>query len=162
MHIGICLLAGVVLCAIALSEPLSETSQRAKTGIMHILCLQQDGVSSKHLLTAQSVKILEDLVAVVMQSENRFILGKTGRTCSPRPRNGLGRALIHGCNTMPSIRDSPSGFNTTLVDDADNNLKAHETFLDPLQKGKRYFAEAIYAAGLEVYYYRGDTATEIP
>lgn len=60
MHIGICLFtAGVVLCAIALPEFLSKTSQKAKIGIIHIIRLQKNGVSSQYLLSAQSVKILK-------------------------------------------------------------------------------------------------------
>jgi uncharacterized protein YpuA (DUF1002 family) len=37
MHVGICLFtAGVVLCAFAISEPLSATAEAAKKGIMSI------------------------------------------------------------------------------------------------------------------------------
>lgn len=76
MHLGLCLFtSGVVLCALALIEPLSTTSQKAKAGIMQIIRLQRERVSNKHVLSSQSVKILEDLVAVIMQAEHRTILG---------------------------------------------------------------------------------------
>ena len=76
MHIGICLFtSGVVLCALSLMEPLSITSQKAKAGIMQIIRLQKERVSKHHVLSLQSVKILEDLVNVVLQAEQRTILG---------------------------------------------------------------------------------------
>lgn len=82
MHIGICLFtAGVVLCAFAISEPLSATSEAAKKGVMNILRFQHDNVLDGRLLSAQSVKILEDLVTAVLRSEQRFIHGD--KTASP-------------------------------------------------------------------------------
>lgn len=151
MHVGICLFtAGVVLCAIALSEPLSDTSQKAKTGIMHILRLQQDGFSSQHLLSAQSVKILEDLVAAVMQSENRFILGRAGMSRSPGSSSYLRRPSSRGNNTASSIRDSPGIFHPTLVDDASNASRPVEAegFLGPLQEGKRSFVQPTFSRSI--------------
>ncbi|RDH31280.1 hypothetical protein BDQ94DRAFT_180368 [Aspergillus welwitschiae] len=86
MHIGICLFtAGVVLCAIALAQPLSVASQKAKEGVMRILRLQEDSVSSQHLLSIQSVQILRDLVTVVMRSEERVILGHGSSSIPERP-----------------------------------------------------------------------------
>jgi hypothetical protein len=88
MHIGICLFtAGVVLCAIALAQPLSTASQKAKTGVMRILRLQEDSISSRHLLSVQSVRILRDLVTVVMRSEERAILGDPSVPISPIPES---------------------------------------------------------------------------
>lgn len=76
MHVGICLFtAGVVLCAFAISEPLSATSEAAKNGVMDILRFQHDPILNEHLLSAQSVKILEDLVTVLLRSEHRVIRG---------------------------------------------------------------------------------------
>lgn len=76
MHVGICLFtAGVVLCAFAISEPLSATSEAAKNGVMNILRFQHDPILNEHLLSAQSVKILEDLVTVLLRSEHRVIRG---------------------------------------------------------------------------------------
>lgn len=76
MHVGICLFtAGVVLCAFAISEPLSATSEAAKNGVMNILRFQHDPILNEHLLSAQSVKILEDLVTVLLRSEHSLIRG---------------------------------------------------------------------------------------
>ncbi|OQE16103.1 hypothetical protein PENSTE_c025G08537 [Penicillium steckii] len=76
MHVGICLFtAGVVLCSFAISEPLSATSEAAKNGVTNILRFQHDPLLNQHLLSAQSVRILEDLVKVLMHSEQSFIVG---------------------------------------------------------------------------------------
>lgn len=86
MHIGICLFtSGVVLCAMALAYPLSTVSQKAKEGVMHILRLQQDSISSQHLLSVQSMQILRDLVTVVMSSEERAILGHSSAPATSLP-----------------------------------------------------------------------------
>ncbi|RJE22616.1 hypothetical protein PHISCL_05039 [Aspergillus sclerotialis] len=124
MHVGICLFtAGVVLCAICLSQPLSIISQRAKTGIMAILRLHRDSFSAQHILSAQSVRILEDSVAAVMQFEQHFILG------NPRPR------LV---NTQPgssSKGDVVGSTNQNSFQVADNSQPAEsEAFLAPLQE----------------------------
>ncbi|OGM48681.1 hypothetical protein ABOM_001969 [Aspergillus bombycis] len=88
MHIGICLFtSGVVLCALSLMDPLSTTSQKAKAGIMQIIRLQKERVSKQHVLSLQSVKILEDLVNVVMQAEQRTILGDPIPTSISTPRS---------------------------------------------------------------------------
>ncbi|GFG18478.1 fungal transcription factor regulatory middle homology region [Aspergillus lentulus] len=82
MHVSICLFtAGVVLCAICLSGPLSPSSQKAKAGIMAIIHLHRKSFPGQHLLSAQSAKILEDAVAAVMQHEQQLILG------NPPPRS---------------------------------------------------------------------------
>ncbi|KAF4157750.1 hypothetical protein CNMCM6936_005452 [Aspergillus lentulus] len=82
MHVSICLFtAGVVLCAICLSGPLSPSSQKAKAGIMAIIHLHRNSFPDQHLLSAQSAKILEDAVAAVMQHEQQLILG------NPPPRS---------------------------------------------------------------------------
>ncbi|KAE8361971.1 fungal-specific transcription factor domain-containing protein [Aspergillus caelatus] len=87
MHIGICLFtSGVVLCALSLVEPLSITSQKAKAGIMQIIRLQKERVSKQHVLSLQSVKILEDLVNVVLQAEQRTILGNPVPESTSQPK----------------------------------------------------------------------------
>ncbi|KAK9365084.1 fungal-specific transcription factor domain-containing protein [Lipomyces kononenkoae] len=109
MHVGICLFtAGVVLCALALSERLSVTSEKAKTGIAHILRLLQDSVLGENLLSAQSAKILEDLVAVVMQSEQQFILGRRGKDVSASTsRSDTAGIWTRGNSMVPSIPAIP-------------------------------------------------------
>ncbi|EHK21825.1 uncharacterized protein TRIVIDRAFT_191907 [Trichoderma virens Gv29-8] len=69
MHIGITLFtAGVVLCAICLSQPMTTMSSRAKTGVMHIIRMCRNGSSSnQHLVSTQSLSILDSLVTVVLR-----------------------------------------------------------------------------------------------
>lgn len=84
MHVGICLFtAGVVLCALAFSDPLSTTSQNAKRGVMNILRLQHNHALGETLLSTQSLKIIEELVAAVMRSEQHFIRGDIDKSSPP-------------------------------------------------------------------------------
>lgn len=134
MHIGICLFtSGVVLCAIALSEPLSATSQKAKAGIMNILRMHQGSVLNQHLLSVQGVKILEDLVAVVMQSEQRTILGCPSPASVSHPES-----LMDCKNTAwPPSQNSPVVPNSNWNNNGRNTPHALATqgFLNPLQEG---------------------------
>lgn len=133
MHVGICLFtAGVVLCAVCLSMPLSVTSQRAKTGVMAILRLHRESFSSQHLLSVQSAKILEDSVATVMQSEQQHILGR------PPPRS---------LNIPPGIPreddlDVFSSRNTGQIT-GDSQPVENEAFLAPLQEGMAFMHQII-------------------
>jgi hypothetical protein len=128
MHIGICLFtSGVVLCALAHLEPLSAISQKAKAGIMQIIRLQKDSVSNQHVLSVQSVKILEDLVAVVMQAEQRMILGDA-TLASIDKSTGQGKWVL-GQNPPNSFRTQMS-----VGDDAPGSPTA-QTSLSPLQEG---------------------------
>jgi hypothetical protein len=114
MHIGICLFtSGVVLCAIALAQPLSIASQKAKEGVMRILRLQEDSISSRHLLSVQSVQILRDLVTVVMRSEERAILGY-----SSMPESSIPKGSDDGQSISPLPQADPIIPNRALVDDA--------------------------------------------
>lgn len=135
MHIGICLFtSGVVLCAIALSEPLSATSQEAKAGIMRILRLHRDSVSNQHLLSVQSVKILEDLVAVIMQSEQRIILGRH----SSLSISSIERPTTDENTTSAAPQRDPTVSYQAWSDHG--NIAPHDSatkgFLNPLQEGK--------------------------
>ncbi|KAF7624965.1 hypothetical protein AFLA_001841 [Aspergillus flavus NRRL3357] len=109
MHIGICLFtSGVVLCALSLMEPLSITSQKAKAGIMQIIRLQKESVSNQHVLSLQSVRILEDLVNVVMQAEQRTILGGPIPASISQPK---GRAKRVADNEYTGISQSQTNMN---------------------------------------------------
>ncbi|KAL6886745.1 fungal-specific transcription factor domain-containing protein [Trichoderma evansii] len=79
MHIGITLFtAGVVLCAICLSHPITAISSRAKTGVMHIIRMCRNASSSnQHLISTQSLSILDSLVTVVLRLETDLIIGRT-------------------------------------------------------------------------------------
>ncbi|EHK46183.1 hypothetical protein TRIATDRAFT_292334 [Trichoderma atroviride IMI 206040] len=79
MHIGITLFtAGVVLCAICLSHPMTTMVSRAKTGVMHIIRMCRNASSSnQHLVSTQSLSILDSLVTVVLRLETDMITGRT-------------------------------------------------------------------------------------
>ncbi|KAE8378968.1 fungal-specific transcription factor domain-containing protein [Aspergillus bertholletiae] len=127
MHIGICLFtSGVVLCALSLMEPLSTTSQKAKAGIMQIIRLQKERVSNQHVLSLQSVKILEDLVNVVMQAEQRIILGGPIQSST---LNEIDRG-------KGATDDEYTGFSRTKrnLDDPGSAAWATQASLTPLQE----------------------------
>ncbi|KAH8704165.1 fungal-specific transcription factor domain-containing protein [Talaromyces proteolyticus] len=135
MHVGICLFtAGIVLCAVILSEPLSLSSQKAKLGIMAIIRLHQNSFPDRQLLSAQSMKILEDSVAAVMQFEQQLILGGLRpRSPNTRPRN-----LIEADVVASASQDSGHG----TLPAADN-----EAFLTPLQE---VFAQHLQGGALGI------------
>ncbi|KAF7592356.1 hypothetical protein BBP40_000339 [Aspergillus hancockii] len=54
---------------------------------MQIIRLQKDSVSTQHVLSVQNVRILEDLAAVVMQAEQRMILGDSTPTSIDRSKD---------------------------------------------------------------------------
>lgn len=131
MHIGITLFtAGVVLCAICLFQPMSEVSQKAKTGIMRIIRICQDNSSAQHLVSVQCVKILEGLVAAVLQLENQVI---TGRSTDSVATMEIRRDRSEGRGERPEA--------TSLGPDATGSSTVHglgrrdDRALDPLQEG---------------------------
>lgn len=126
MHVGICLFtAGVVLCALSLSEPLSISSQKAKTGVMDIIRMHKNTFSHQHLLSAQSARILEDSVAAVMQFEQQLILGNVSpEPLSLRPSNLIGDHVVESSSEGSRQVDS-------MPQAAEN-----EAFLAPLQESK--------------------------
>ncbi|KAF9893963.1 hypothetical protein FE257_008934 [Aspergillus nanangensis] len=137
MHIGICLFtAGVVLCAIALAQPLSIASQKAKEGVMRILRLQEDSLSSQHLLSIQSVQILRDLVTVVMRSEERAILGYSSDLIPERPD--------YGHSTLPIPQANPIIMDEALLDDTGVAAQplSNPGALNPLQQGQQHLDQS--------------------
>lgn len=81
MHIGITLFtAGILLCIVCLSQPLSSTSQQAKGGVMHIIRACKDSANPQNVGSRQSIAVLERLVAVVLQHENQLITGSPEAT----------------------------------------------------------------------------------
>lgn len=83
MHVGITLFtAGIVLCIVSLSQPLSSSSQRAKGGVMNIIRACEDSSNLQDLASRQSIAVLERLVAVVLQHENQLIIGKPNSSAS--------------------------------------------------------------------------------
>ncbi|KAK6835684.1 hypothetical protein RU639_001983 [Aspergillus parasiticus] len=123
MHVGICLFtAGVVLCAICLSEPLSPSSQKAKAGIMAIIRLHRNSFSGQHLLSAQSAKILKDAVAAVMQHEQQLILGYSPPRSVGAQRRSPNEDMV--ATTGQGGNHSPGA----------SQAAENEAFLAPLQK----------------------------
>lgn len=85
MYLGLCLFtAGVVLCAIALLNPLSSKGQDAKMGIMRIVQIHRRVNATSHIFTMQSIKILEELIHVIVNAEGDYMLGSgTSLTFTP-------------------------------------------------------------------------------
>lgn len=138
MHVGICLFtAGVVLCAVSLSQPLSVASQKAKTGIMAILRLHRNSFSDQHLLSAQSARILEDSVAAVMQFEQQLILGNPW----PGPVDTQPGSSNEGDVIGSTSQDSPQVT-------GNSQAAGSETFLAPLQEGKLFLCTGLSALSL--------------
>ncbi|KAH7477812.1 hypothetical protein FOMA001_g10429 [Fusarium oxysporum f. sp. matthiolae] len=81
VHVGMTMFtAGVVLCAICLSQPLTEMGSRAKTGVMHItrMCRETTaGLYSGQLISEQSLGIIDGLVEVMLRQETDLITGRT-------------------------------------------------------------------------------------
>ncbi|KAF5564848.1 transcriptional regulatory [Fusarium napiforme] len=81
VHVGMTMFtAGVVLCAICLSQPLTEMGSRAKTGVMHITRMCREtiaGLYSGQLVSEQSLGIIDNLVEVMLQKETDMITGRT-------------------------------------------------------------------------------------
>ncbi len=122
MHIGISLFtAGVVLCAMCLANPMTELSAKAKMGIMHIIAMCRDATStSPHLISSQSLSILESLVKAILQREDALITGR-GQPASPaRPESGEAR-------THPRVETSGGTAAAEL-----------ERPLRPVQEGKKH------------------------
>ncbi|KIX04251.1 uncharacterized protein Z518_07805 [Rhinocladiella mackenziei CBS 650.93] len=65
--------AGMVLCVVALSRPLSAQAQMAKQAIARIMSLSRF-LSGKVLLSAQTTKILKDLVRLIGEKEIKAML----------------------------------------------------------------------------------------
>ncbi|KAI1009767.1 hypothetical protein LB504_002940 [Fusarium proliferatum] len=81
VHVGMTMFtAGVVLCAICLSKPLTEMGSRAKTGVMYItrMCREtKPGLYSGQLVSEQSLGIIDSLVEVILRQETDMITGRT-------------------------------------------------------------------------------------
>ena len=133
MHIGITLFtAGVVLCAICLSQPMTETSSRAKTSIMHIIRMCRTSSSSQHLVSRQSLSILDSLVTVVLRLENSLITGKVDLTVASPVRHGT---LTPVLDAASSVGAATIGAHAT---NPENSVVARssEALLQPIQEGK--------------------------
>ncbi|KAF9768209.1 hypothetical protein IL306_014515 [Fusarium sp. DS 682] len=135
VHVGMTMFtAGVVLCAICLSQPLTEMGSRAKTGVMHItrMCRETTvGLYSGQLVSEQSLGIIDSLVEVMLRKETDMI---TGRASYPGP------------HTAPAKRDTGSSddgeprANRTIAPrpsiTSGPSEPRNERVLEPIQEGK--------------------------
>lgn len=105
MYVGIYLfIARVVLCSFAISEPLSATSKATKNGVINILRFQHNPLLNQHLLSAQSVRILEDMVTVLIHSKQSLIRGDKISNSQPiTPSTIQGNARSSSKNTIAHI-----------------------------------------------------------
>ncbi|EGX91348.1 C6 transcription factor, putative [Cordyceps militaris CM01] len=127
MHIGITLFtAGIVLCIVCLSQPLSETSQRAKGGVMHIIRACKDSADPQNVGSRQSIAVLERLVAVVLQHENQLITG-SGVATFPVDNSSLGDVALLS-NTTATVSRAPTEF--TQINQPEANISQNETARD--------------------------------
>ncbi|KIW67456.1 hypothetical protein PV04_06705 [Phialophora macrospora] len=74
--------AGMVLCVVALSRPLSSEAQVAKQAVARIMSLSRF-LSGKALLSAQTTKILKDLVRLVGEKEIKAMLAESEMAQKP-------------------------------------------------------------------------------
>lgn len=133
MHIGITLFtAGVVLCAICLSQPMTTMVSRAKTGVMHIIRMCRNASSSnQHLVSAQSLSILDSLVTVVLRLETDMIIGRTNYPTITNSDQHGPSLPIH--DVMPSVGAA------TYRGDPTNprqNSTGSESLLQPIREGR--------------------------
>jgi hypothetical protein len=133
MHIGITLFtAGVVLCAICLSHPMTTMVSRAKTGVMHIIRMCRNASSSnQHLVSTQSLSILDSLVTVVLRSETDMIIGRTNYpTITDSDQH---RPSLQIQDVMPSFGAATSRSDATNLR---NNSTGSESLLQPIREGE--------------------------
>lgn len=131
VHIGITMFtAGVVLCAICLSQPLTEMGSRAKTGVMHIMRMCREttsGVYGEQILSKQSLGIIESLVGVMLQQETDLITGKVSRPMQV----ARGRGYTAGAG-----EDEASAMDSESYPDNGPGKQRPGRVLDPIQEGK--------------------------
>ena len=87
--------AGMVLCVIALSRPLSSEAQMAKQAVARIMTLSRF-LAEKTLLSAQTSRILKDLVHLIGEKEIKTMLSESGSTQDVRSSKGEdGQSVAH-------------------------------------------------------------------
>jgi hypothetical protein len=138
IHVGITIFtAGVVLCAICLSQPLTEMGSRAKTGVMHItrMCRQTttSGVYSGQLVAEQSLGIIDSLVEVILQQENGLITGRKGYRGLSNSQTMQNAARSDQSSSSAGGLTGSSTGSTTLLDP---NASMGDRVLESIQEGK--------------------------
>jgi hypothetical protein len=136
VHVGITMFtAGVVLCAICLSQPLTEMGSRAKTGVMHItrMCRETTtGLYSGQLISEQSLGIIDSLVEVMLRQETDLITGRTSYPGLTTPQTRKETALPDQGSSSASRVIAPS----SSMRPAGPTQSRNERVLEPIQGGK--------------------------
>ncbi|CAJ0544281.1 Ff.00g035380.m01.CDS01 [Fusarium sp. VM40] len=134
-HVGITMFtAAVVLCAICLTQPLTEIGSRAKTGVMHITRLCRDTSSrlySSRLMSEQSLGIINNLVKVMLRQERDLITGRTSLPGPSAPQIITDNALAEQDSTSASGMIQPSSSSRTLLHQGEPRS---ERVLEPIQE----------------------------
>ena len=102
--------AGMVLCVVALSRPLSSEAQMAKQAVARIMSLSRF-LSGKARLSAQTTKILKDLVRLIVEKEIKAMLSESEAAQNVRTTTGTG--MRPSGSTIPS--STPAFGDTTRV-----------------------------------------------
>lgn len=136
-HVGITMFtAAVVLCAICLTQPLTEIGSRAKTGVKYITRLCRDTSSrlySSRLMSEQSLGIINNLVKVMLRQERDLI---TGRASFPGPghlQSRTGNVSAEQDSMSASGMIPLSSSSRTLLD---QDEPRSERVLEPIQEGE--------------------------
>jgi hypothetical protein len=101
--------AGMVLCVVALSRPLSSQAQTAKQAVARIMSLSRF-LSGRALLSAQTTKILKDLVRLIGEKEIKAML--SGSEGLENVNHGQQTPLA-STNTAPSAEATPGPMEDT-------------------------------------------------
>ncbi|RGP64233.1 hypothetical protein FSPOR_8052 [Fusarium sporotrichioides] len=138
VHVGITLFtAGVVLCAICLSQPLTEMGSCAKTGVMHItrMCRETttSGVYSGQLIAEQSLGIIDSLVEVVLRQETDLITGRTSYPGPSAPRVKQNAAPSEQSSSSAGGVVGSSSSSTALLRPSE---PMSNRVMEPIQEGK--------------------------
>lgn len=137
VHVGMTMFtAGVVLCAICLSQPLTEMGSRAKMGVMHItrMCRETEpGLYSGQLISKQSLGIIDSLVEVMLRQETDMITGKTSYPGlhAPQMRHDSTSSMLGPSSLGRMIAPRSNTAATSPME------SRNERVLDPIQEGER-------------------------
>jgi hypothetical protein len=136
-HVGITMFtAAVVLCAICLTQPLTEIGSCAKTGVMHITRLCRDTTSrlySSQLISEQSLGIINNLVKVILRQERDLITGRATFPGPSAPQSKTGNASSEQDSSSASGMIQSSSSSRTLLDQGEPRSAR---VLEPIQEGE--------------------------
>jgi hypothetical protein len=137
LHIGITMFtAGVVLCAICLSRPLTEMGARAKTGVMHIIRMCREMPADRYsgqIVSEQSLRIIDSLVEVILRQETDLITGRIPYATTDTTRSNTST----GVSTEASASWPISSNETAIATQgAVQNRARADRVLEPIQESE--------------------------